>query len=145
MQQRLSHVAGSGAGQRQQPLKRAGQPVAQHARSIEALPFAVGARQQAGQIAIAALVHDQAAQGVTVRAVHGVGDKQIGAEYRFESDRRGRLVEFDQSVEVANIGHRHRGHAQRRAAARQFLDPNRAVAQGKLAVHAQVHEGAGRA
>ncbi|MNQ31510.1 hypothetical protein D3C85_448860 [compost metagenome] len=141
VEQRLADLALAGAGQGDQSFGRRLDPVALDDHQAIVLALGPAARNQLGEIAVAAAIHRQQGQAAERAVVLAAGQPDIRATDRLDPAAHGRLVELDQRAHVAHVGHRHRRHPRPGHRLDQRLDPHQAVDQGVFGVHAQVNEG----
>ena len=117
------------------------QPFRLDHRQFAGVAFQVRARDQPRQAEVAGLVLAQ--HGDPVEAALAVVHEQVGAGDRLDAGAFGGLEELDQGEQVAVVGHRHRRHAQRRAARHQFGQADGGIRQREFAVQMAVDEGRG--
>ena len=150
-QQRLADLAVA-AAERDQAVAGIGQPAALDARPATRLPFAVGARYQPGQVAVAGLVLHQQGHAFGGVRVTELLQRDIGTDDRLDAGALGQLVELDHREQVVLIGDGHGWQAElgreagqglhigARALARRRLDANQAVDQREFGVQMKVDE-----
>ena len=137
--QGVADIAVAAPGQGDHARVALGQPGSLHLGDAQVLAFQVGAGDQPGQAAVALHIRrQQGEQGrrLTVSLPH----HQVGAKDGLHAGADRRLVEFHQPVEIAQVGDRHRGHAQFGDTVDHGPDAHQAVDQRILGVQAQVDE-----
>ncbi len=128
------------------------QPLPPQLRPAAPLALVVGARDEAGQIAIAGLVLHQQGDALRALAFRPFLQPDVGADHRLDAGGFGELVELDHREQVVLIGDGQgrqaqfggaagqRLHIAATALARRRLDPDQAVDQGKLGMQVQMDE-----
>ena len=139
-EQGLPHFTRRSGGQGDHALGTLLQPGLVNIGHTQVLPLGKRPGDEQGQVAIALQVHRQQAQGPGPVGVVRVQYPQIDADDGLHTRAEGGLVHFDQAVEVADIGHRHRRHAEGGHPLHQRLDPHQAIDEGVFSVQAQVDE-----
>ena len=142
----LGDDAGDAGAGRQDAVMILAQRLERDARFVvEALRG--GIRDDAHEVAVTAVVlgeQDHVIElGTLVARERGVGrEVDLAADDGLDAGLDGRLVELRAAVHVAVIGDGDGGHAELLGPRAQLVDARRAVEQGVLRMHVQVHEGA---
>ena len=89
---------------------------------------------------VTGLIHRQQAQRPCPLRLTSLHGHQVGAENRLDPVGKSRLVGFQQPVEIAHIGDRHRRHVEPGDALHQGLYSDQSVDQGVFGMEAQVDE-----
>ena len=138
VQQRLTQLALTTAGQGDQTLGVTGQPAVVDHRHAALLAFEITTANQPGQVAIAGQVLAQQHQP---RRVVTPSHPYFHADDRFDSSAERGLVELDQRKQVAHVGDRHGRHPGGGHLLDQALDADQPIHQRVFGVQAQMHEG----
>ncbi len=142
-----AHRPAQAAGEEDQAVPVGLEPLQVHPRLVvHAVEDGVG--DQLAEVLVALAVLDQGDQVVApvaptrVAVGHALGlHPETGPDDRVDAGGLAGLVEGDGPVEVAVVGERHRGLAQRGGAAGELLDRDGPVEQRELAVDVEVDEG----
>ena len=150
-QQRLADFAVP-TSERNQPVAGLGQPAALDSRPAARLAFAVRARHQPSQVAVAGRVLDQQGQAFRAIGITVFLQRHVGTDDRLDAGAFGQLVELHHREQVVLIGHGDGRQAElggkagqglhvgARALARRRLDANQAVDQREFGVQVKVDE-----
>ena len=127
------------ARERNQPVTGPGaEPVRIDFGPATVLVLQPGARQQLTQRKVAAVVAHQQQQPVRLVALSPVGEPNIATNQGFDAGSTCRLVEFDQTEQIAKIGQRQRRHAIGRRPRHGLVDTHDAITDGEFAVQPEM-------
>ena len=134
-------VAVAAAGQGHETRRAVGaEPGPVQRRTMPALAFEVGTRDQSRQVAIAAIVLAEQHQAARLGTLSFLLHQRVDSHQRLQAAGLGRRVELHQREQVALVRDRHRGHAQPRAGIDQALAQQLAVLVLALDAHDPVHQ-----
>ena len=147
--QPLVDRAGNAAGEADDAVGILAQRVAVHAGFSVVEAFQISLGDELAEIVPALVVFGEQrhvgralATGELLLVLHFPrGEIDFAAEDRLHAGLVALLVEFDRTVEVAVVGHRHGRHAEFLGAFGEILDADHAVEEGKFGMQVEVDEG----
>ena len=144
-QERATHVAFDGTGERDQ--SRGGlrvEPAAIDERHAAILALEPGARDQVGDVLVAARILAQQGEPRRHRALAARAQQHVDADDGFDAALQRLAVELHHREQIVLVGDRDRRHAELGSAFDQLRDAHHAVLQGELGVQTKVDEGGQR-
>ena len=138
---RAAHVAFGGTGERDQSRGGLGvEPAALDQRHAAVLALEPGARDQVGDVLVAARVLAQQGQPRRHGAFAAHAQQHVHADDGFDALLQRLAIELHHREEIVLVGDRDRGHAELRGALDQLRNAHHAVLQRELGVQAEVDE-----
>ena len=116
------------------------QPFTLHHRASQVLPLLISARNQPREVAVTLVALRQQHQAKRLGRIIRIPQPGIHPDHRLHPGGQRRLVEAHHREQIGLIGQPHRRHPVLGGRRDQLLDPNQAVDQRILGMHAKMNE-----